>query len=154
MRHPLDTIARYGLAAVIGLSLAACAQTPAAKREAVQAAAQWQSVAVTDHQEAFVDTVSMTTVAGFVEARTKQNFGQPQPSAKAGKTYRSALNTYRFDCAERRLAMKELVAYEGPNLQGAVVQRATSNDRNLRWLDAPSSTVFGEMLDFACGRSR
>lgn len=154
MRHSLDAIARHGLAAVIAFSLAACAQMPAAKREAVQAAAQWQSVAVTDNQEAFVDTVSMTTVAGFVEARTKQNFSQPQPSAKAGKAYRSALNTYRFDCAQRLLAMKELVAYEGPDLQGAVVQKATSTDRNLRWLDAPSSTVFGEMLDFACGRSR
>lgn len=153
MRYPLDSIARYGLAVAIALSLAACAQTPAAKREAVQAAAQWQSVAVTDNQQAFVDTVSMTTVAGFVEARTKQNFSQPQP-AKSGKTYLSALNTYRFDCAQRRLAMKELVAYEGPDLQGAVVQKATSTDRNLRWLDAPASTVFGEMLDFACGRSR
>lgn len=154
MRHHTNSTSRLGLGLLIALTLAACAQTPAAKREAVQAAAQWQSVAATDNQEAFVDTVSMTTVAGFVEARTKQNFSQPQASAKAGKTYLSALNIYRFDCAQRRVAMKELVAYAGPDLQGAVVQKATSTDRNLRWLDAPASTVFGEMLDFACGRSR
>lgn len=154
MRDRLHPVSSHGLAVLVALSLAACAQTPAAKREAVQAAAQWQSVAVSDNQEAFVDTVSMATVGGFVEARTKQNFNQPQASAKKDKTYLSALNTYRFDCAQRRLAMKELVAYEGPDLQGAVVQKATSTDKSLRWLDAPTGTVFGEVLDFVCKGNR
>lgn len=151
MRHPLQPMSRHALAVLIALSLAACAQTPAAKREAVIGAAQWQSVAVTDSQEAFVDASTVTTVAGFVEARTKQNFNQPQPSAKKDKTYLSALNTYRFDCAQRRVGMKELLAYEGPDLQGAVVQKATSTDKSLRWLDAPAGTVFGSLLDYACG---
>lgn len=152
MTHHLDPMSRQGLVALLALSLAACAQTPTAKREAVVAAAQWESVAVSDNQEAFVDAGSVATIAGFVEARTKQNFNQPQPSAKKGETYLSALNTYRFDCGQRRVAMKELVAYASPDLQGPVVQRATSNDRNLRWLDAPAETVFGELLDYACGR--
>ena len=152
MRLSPHAMSRNGLATLLALTLAACAQTPAAKREAVVSAAQWQSVAVTDNQEAFVDTGSLATVGGFVEARTKQNFNQPQPAAKKGATYLSALNTYRFDCAQRKVAMKELVAYEGPDLQGAVAQRATSGDKNLIWLDAPAETVFGELLDYACGK--
>lgn len=152
MRHHLHPMSGHGLVTLLALSLAACAQTPAAKREAAVSAAQWQSVAITDNQEAFVDTASLATVAGFVEARTRQNFNQPQPAAKKGATYLSALNTYRFDCTQRKVAMKELVAYEGTGLQGAVVQRATSTDKNLRWLDAPAETVFGELLDYACGK--
>lgn len=151
MRSLKHSIPGQGVAAVIALALAACAQTPASK-SAAQPAVDWQSVATTDNQQAFIDVASLTQVAGFVEARTKQNFTQPQPSTKKNETYLSALNTYRFDCAQRKVAMKRLEAYAGADLQGPVVQKATSTDKNLRWLDAPESTVFGELLDFACKR--
>jgi hypothetical protein len=151
MRSLKHSIPGHGVAALIALALAACAQTPASK-SAAQAAVDWQSVATTDNQQAFLDVSSLTEIGGFVEARTKQNFTQPQPSTKKGETYLSALNTYRFDCAQRKVAMKRLEAYAGADLQGPVVQKATSTDKNLRWLDAPESTVFGELLDFACRR--
>ena len=64
---------------------------------------KWQSVAKTDNQEAFVNTTSVA-VGGYLEARVKQNYALPQPAAKKGKTYLSSRRTYRFDCAQRRMA--------------------------------------------------
>ena len=135
--------------AVIVLALAA----PVALAQDATAADKWQSVARTDNQEAFVNGSSITAVGPQLEARVKQNFTQAQPSAKQGKTYLSSRTTYRFDCAQRRMAMKEVRTYSGSDLQGEPVQKATASDKNLQWLDAPDSTVFGELLGYVCSRS-
>ena len=128
-RNPLSMIA-------IVLALAG----PGALAQETGAADKWQSVAKTDNQEAFVNGSSIATVGEQIEARVKQNFALPQPSAKKGKTYLSSRTTYRFDCAQRRMAMKEVRTYAGSDLQGDPVQKATSSDKNLQWLDAPDST--------------
>jgi len=141
-RNPLSVIA-------IVLALAG----PGALAQETEAADKWQSVAKTDTQEAFVNGSSIAVVGEQIEARVKQNFALPQPSAKKGKTYLSSRTTYRFDCAQRRMAMKEVRTYAGSDLQGEPVQKATSSDKNLQWLDAPDSTVFGELLDHVCGAS-
>jgi len=141
-RNPLSVIA-------IVLALAG----PGALAQETEAADKWQSVAKTDTQEAFVNGSSIAVVGEQLEARVKQNFALPQPSAKKGKTYLSSRTTYRFDCAQRRMAMKEVRTYAGSDLQGEPVQKATSSDKNLQWLDAPDSTVFGELLDHVCGAS-
>jgi hypothetical protein len=141
-RSPLSVIA-------IVLALAG----PGALAQGTGAADKWLSVAKTDNQEAFVNGSSIAVVGEQLEARVKQNFALPQPSAKKGKTYLSSRTTYRFDCAQRRMAMKEVRTYAGSDLQGEPVQKATSSDKNLQWLDAPDSTVFGELLDYVCGRS-
>jgi hypothetical protein len=127
--------------------------SPAALAQQAGTAEKWQSVAKTDNQEAFANGSSIATVGTQLEARVKQNFAQPQPSAKQGKTYLSSRTTYRFDCAQRRMAMKEVRTYSGGDLQGEPVQKATSSDKNLQWLDAPDSTVFGELLDYVCERA-
>ena len=145
---------RTALIGALALAVSACANrglSPWVLQAA--AVAQGQSVAKTDLQEAFIDPSTLAIVGGYVEAGTKLNFAQAQPSAKKDKSYLSARNTYRFDCAQRRVAMKEIRAYEGPDRQGTQVQKATSSDKNLQWLDAPDSTVFGELLDYVCGRS-
>lgn len=133
-----------GLLVMLALPLAGLAQEPAAKTD------KWHPVAKTDSQEAFVNPASLNVVEGVVEIRAKQNFVAPQPAAKKGKTYLSTRAIYRFDCAQRKVAMKELRAYAGPDLQGDTVQKAKTGDKNLQWLDAPESTVFGELLDYAC----
>lgn len=141
-KSPLSVIA-------IALALAG----PGALAQATGAADKWQSVAKTDNQEAFVNGSSIATVGEQLEARVKQNFALPQPSAKKGKTFLSSRTTYRFDCAQRRMAMKEVRTYAGSDLQGEHVQKATASDKNLQWLDAPDSTVYGELLDYVCGRT-
>jgi hypothetical protein len=141
-RNPLPVIA-------IALALAG----PGALAQEAGTADKWQSVAKTDHQEALVNGSSIVAVGDQLEARVKQNFALPQPSAKQGKTFLSSRTTYRFDCAQRRMAMKEVRTYSGADLQGEPVQKATSSDKNLQWLDAPDSTVFGELLDYVCSRS-
>ena len=141
-RNPLSAMA-------IALVLAG----PGARAQDMGASDKWQSVAKTDNQEAFVNGSSIAAEGSQLEARVKQNFAQPQPSAKKGKTFLSSRTTYRFDCAQRRMAMKEVRAYSGSDLQGEQVQKATSSDRNLQWLDAPDSTVFGELLDYVCSKS-
>ena len=136
---------------VIAIALAPAG--PGAMAQETAALDKWQSVAKTDNQEAFVNGSSIVAVGEQLEARVKQNFALPQPSAKKGKTYLSSRTTYRFDCAQRRMAMKEVRTYAGSDLQGEPVQKATASDKNLQWLDAPDSTVFGELLDYVCGRS-
>jgi hypothetical protein len=111
---------------------------------------KWQSVAKTDNVEAFVNTSSIVTVGGQLEARVKQNYATPQPAAKKGKTYLSSRSTYRFDCAQRRIGMKELRFYDGADLQGATVGKATASDKNMQWEPAEPRTVFGELLDHVC----
>jgi hypothetical protein len=113
-------------------------------------AQEWVSVAKADSKEAFVDPASVSVVGGTVEVRAKENFTAPQPAAKKDKTYMSALNTYRFDCAGRKVAFKEMQAYPDAELQGKVVQKAKFSDKNLQWMDAPEDTVFGELLEYAC----
>jgi hypothetical protein len=136
------------------LLVAACALVLANPAAVAQTAApaldKWQSVARTDNQEAFVNAPSIVVVGGQLEAKVKQNFAQPQPAAKQGKSYLSSRTTYRFDCAQRRMAMKDVRAFVGSDLQGGEVQKATSSDKNLIWLDAAPKTVFGELLDYVC----
>lgn len=113
-------------------------------------AEKWQSVAKTDNVEAFVNTSSIATAGGQLEARVKQNYAAPQPAAKKGKSYLSSRSTFRFDCAQRRIGMKELRFYTGADLQGEVVGKATASDKNMEWQPAEARTVFGEMLDYVC----
>ncbi len=125
----------------------------AVAQETISTTDKWQPVATTDTQEAFVNVASIKNVGGMLEARVKQNFAQPQPSAKKDKTYLSTRSTYRFDCAARRVGMKEVRAYPMTDLQGDAVQKMTSSDKNMQWNDAPSDTVFGHMLDFVCSHA-
>jgi hypothetical protein len=113
-------------------------------------AVQWVSVAKADTQEAFADPASLTFTGSMVDVRAKQNFASPQTAAKKDKTYLSSQSTYRVDCAARKVAYKDIQAYEAADLQGAVVQKATFYEKNLQWMDAPKGTVFGELLDYAC----
>ena len=97
-----------------------------------------------------MNSTSIATVEGELEARVKQNYAQAQPAAKKDKSYLSTRSLYRFDCAQRKIGMKELRAYSGADLQGEVVQKATSKDKNMQWLPAEDRTVFGELLDYVC----
>ena len=111
---------------------------------------KWQPVAKTDAQEAFVNRQSITAVGGMFEAKAKQDFTQPQPSAKKDKTFLSSRTTFRVDCTQRRIAIKEIRAYAGNDLQGDQVQKMTSGDKYLQWMDAPADTVYGKILDYVC----
>lgn len=142
-RNPLMT----AMAVLVFAGSAATAQ------DNISTTDKWQPVASTETQEAFVNVASIKNVGGMLEARVKQNFVQPQPSAKKDKTYLSTRSTYRFDCAGRRVGMKEVRAYPMTDLQGDAVQKMTSSDKNMQWNDAPSDTVFGHMLDFVCTHS-
>jgi len=124
-----------------------CAST---KPPVAPVAIAWQSVAKTDSQQAFVDNGSVRSVGGMLEASVKQDYAQPQPAAQEGRTYLSTRTLYRFDCVQRRIAMKDVRAFAGSDLQGETVQKATSTDKYLQWLDAPAATVFGELLDHVC----
>jgi hypothetical protein len=113
----------------------------------------WVSVAKSDHTEVFVKPASLAPAGQWLAVRTRQNFSDPQPSAKQGKSFLSARNDYRIDCAQRRLAYKQIQAYAQADLQGEVVQKTKIGENNLKWMDAPASTVFGELLDYACSQA-
>jgi hypothetical protein len=115
------------------------------------AAAEWVSIAKSDRTEVFANPASLgVSPASWVIVRTRQNFVEPQPSAKKNKPYLSARNEYRVDCGQRRLAYSEINAYAALDLQGERVQKTRIGEKNLKWMDAPTGTVFGEILDYAC----
>jgi hypothetical protein len=121
---------------------------------AAHAAGEWVSVAKTDRTEVFANPASIgISPASWVIVATRQNFTEPQPAAKKGKSFLSARNEYRVDCATRRLAYREIDAYAQPGLQGERVQKTKIGEKNLKWMDAPTGTVFGEILDYACSRA-
>lgn len=138
---------RLSSALCAGLLLAATAGPAAA-----QVQTEWQEVAVSDNKQVYVNPATVKTAGGMVDARFKENFVQPQPSTKKGKSYLSAKNDYRFDCAQRKLAYRKIEAYEAADFGGKVVQKARFGDKNLTWMDAPEGTVFGEMLAWACAK--
>ena len=51
---------------------------------------------------------------------------------------------------QRRLAYREMETYSQLDLQGDQVQKTRIGEKNLKWMDAPSGTVFGEIVDYAC----
>jgi hypothetical protein len=130
----------------------ACGLAIAASAFAAPVLAQedWVPVARGDRTELFVRTSSIKWDGSWLSVRTRQNFVEPQPSAKKGKTFLSARNEYRVDCPQRRLAYREIEAYAEADLQGDRVQKTKIGEKNLKWMDAPERTVFGELVDYAC----
>lgn len=122
--------------------------TPAAFGD--EPTSDWLSVAKSERTELYVRPASLAWDGPWLSVRTRQEFVEPQPSAKKGKTFLSARNEYRVDCSQRRLAYREMEAYAEAGLQGARVQKTKIGEKNLKWMDAPEHTVFGELLDYAC----
>lgn len=125
---------------------------PARAADAPSAPVEWLEVAVSDHKQVYVNPATVKTAGGLVDARFKENFAQPQPSTKQGRSYLSAKNDYRFDCAQRKLAYRKIETYEAVDFGGKTVQKAKFGDKNLTWMDAPDGTVFGAMLAWACAK--
>jgi hypothetical protein len=131
----------------------ACGLAAAQGAPATGGGSKWYSVATSDSEEAFVNTNSLKLVGSTVEVRVKENFTAPRPAAKEGKTYLSTRTTYRVDCAARKIAMSKTEAFAAKDLQGEVVQKASRNDRNLIWMDAPTATVFFEIVTYTCRKA-
>jgi hypothetical protein len=143
----IENVSLVGLGLVALLSMSAVA---VAEDKPAASASEWYSVALSDNEEAFVKTSSIKLVGTMLQARVKENYLSPRESTKKGKTYQSVRTDYRIDCTPRKVAMVESRFYAGTDLQGEEVQKASRNDRNLIWMDAPRATVFGEILDYSC----
>lgn len=143
----IENVSLVGLGLVALLSMSAVA---VAEDKPAASASEWYSVALSDNEEAFVKTSSIKLVGTMLQARVKQNYLSPRESTKKGKTYQSVRTDYRIDCTPRKVAMVESKFYAGTDLQGEEIQKASRNDRNLIWMDAPRATVFGEILDYSC----
>jgi hypothetical protein len=145
MRTQVVSCLVLGVAPVIFVcGIAVAQQAPAAGAD------KWYSVATSDSEVAFVNTNSIKQVGTTIEVKVKENFTAPRPAAKAGKTFLSARTLYRVDCASRKIAMSKTEAFSGSDLQGDVVQKASRNDRNLIWMDAPPASVFFEIVTYTC----
>jgi hypothetical protein len=143
----IENVSLVGLGLVALLSMSAVA---VAEDKPAASASEWYSVALSDNEEAFVKTSSIKLVGTMLQARVKENYLSPRESTKKGKTYQSVRTDYRIDCTPRKVAMVESKFYSGTDLQGEEIQKASRNDRNLIWMDAPRATVFGEILDYSC----
>ena len=141
------------LLATLTTALLACAGARAQGQAPAPNPDEWVSVAKSDRTEVFARPASLHRDGDWLSLRTRQNFVEPQPAAKKGKSFLSARNEYRFDCAQRRLAYREIEAFAEPDLQGVVVQKTKIGEKNLKWMDAAEGTVFGVLLDYACGHA-
>jgi hypothetical protein len=144
MRIEKFSLVGLGLAVLFSISAVAVAEDKTAS------ASEWYSVALSDNEEAFVKTSSIKPVGTMLQARVKENYLAPRESTKKGKTYQSVRTDYRIDCAQRKVAMMESKFFAGTDLQGEEIQKASRNEKNLIWMDAPRATVFGEILDYTC----
>ena len=114
---------------------------------------KWYQVAISSSETAYVNNNAIKLVGDTVEVKVKENFNAPRPAASGGKTFLSTRTLYRLNCAGRKIAMSKTEAFSSADLQGEVVQKASRNDRNLIWMDAPTATVFGEILDYGCRKA-
>jgi hypothetical protein len=148
-----------GAALLSAFAFAGCATTGGAPASSTPTAAMpaaapvaptadWKSVAKSDNQEVFVDDGSIRERDGFLEAVTRYEYLQPQPYGK--KTFQSARNVYRVDCASRRIADRENLVYAGPQLSGAKVGDATRSTKNLVWRDTTRGTADGAVAYYVC----
>lgn len=137
--------------ATTGGAPAASAPSAAAPTATAVAPADWKSVAKSTNQEVFVDAASIRERDGFVEAVTRFEYAQPQPYGK--KTFQSARNVYRFDCATRRIADRENLVYAGPQLSGDKVGDATRSTKNLIWRDTVKGTADGAVAFYVCSQA-
>ena len=115
-------------------------------------AADWQLAAESDAKQVYVNVQSLQREGSIVQAAAKENFFQPQMSAKK-KPYLSAKNIYRIDCTANRIAFKSIKAYEQADLQGKEVQKAEYKDQNLSWQDIPPKSMFEALQVFVCKRA-
>jgi hypothetical protein len=146
-----------GAALLSVVALGGCATTGGAPASSAPAAAtavapvataDWKSVAKSDNQEVFVDAASIRERDGFLEVVTRYEYRQPQPYGS--KTFQSARNVYRVDCATRRIADRENLVYAGPELSGAKVGDATRSTKNLVWRDTTRGTADGAVAFYVC----
>lgn len=114
---------------------------------------KWYQVAISSSETAYVNNNAIKLVGDTVEVKVKENFTAPRPAASGGKTFLSTRTLYRLNCAQRKIAMSKTEAFSAADLQGEVVQKASRNDRNLIWMEAPTATVFGEILDYGCRKA-
>ena len=137
---------------MLGCSMAA-AMAGAAATAGEAPADKWYQVAISSSETAYVNNNAIKLVGDTVEVKVKENFNAPRPAASGGKTFLSTRTLYRLNCAGRKIAMARTEAFSSADLQGEVVQKASRNDRNLIWMDAPTATVFGEILDYGCRKA-
>ncbi|MFO1406668.1 MAG: hypothetical protein U1F08_03935 [Steroidobacteraceae bacterium] len=144
----ISSVFTFGAAVVSALVAAG-----AARAQAGAGNDKWYSVATSASEVAYVNVNAIKRVGTTVEVKVKENFTAPRPAASGGKTFLSTRTLYRLDCGQRKIAMSKTEAFAAADLQGEVVQKASRNDRNLIWMDAPTATVFGEILDYGCRKA-
>jgi hypothetical protein len=142
--RPPTVAATLLLAALGGLTSLADAASPPV------AATEWAPVAKSETQQAFVDPASRRERDGYVEAAVRYDYATPQPYGR--RTFLSARNVYRFDCAGARIADRENVVYAEPELRGRKVGDATRSTKNLIWRAVTPQTVDGAVLHYVCAR--
>jgi hypothetical protein len=114
---------------------------------------EWRAVGESEGKKFYVKRSSMTREGDIASAAVKENYFQPQPAGKKGKTYLSAKNRYRINCAEGKVAFQKMEAFAQADLQGEVVQKVSYKDKNLTWLVADAGTMNGQLLTFVCSET-
>ena len=78
-------------------------------------------------------------------------FAEPQESA--GVKYLSDRSRVYFDCAERRMALKQLTYFADKEFNEVVYSRPSTDDAVLNWVDVAPDTVGESLLEFACSNA-
>jgi hypothetical protein len=135
------------LMALAAIALVACKTAPRDEAPAVQ----WQQVADSATQVAYLDPSSIERSSEGLRATVKINYTTPQ--SFGGDAYLSSRSIYIIDCSARRLADRENAIYAQADLQGKKVSSASRSMGNLIWRDAAAGSIDGELLTSACRRA-
>jgi hypothetical protein len=135
------------MAAAVLIALVACKTTSREEAPAVQ----WQQVADSATQVAYLDPSSLERTSEGLRATVKINYTTPQ--SFGGNSYLSSRSVYVMDCGARRLADRENAIYAQTDLEGKRVSSASRSMGNLIWRDAAEGSIDGELLTSACRRA-
>jgi hypothetical protein len=116
------------------------------------AASDWQIVCKSANGDiCSVDVASLTRHGNIVRAWFRAVYAEPQEVG--GVKYLSERTRYYFDCAERRVALKQSTAFADKEFNEVVYFGPSHDDALLKWRDVAPDSMIESQLEVACAEA-
>ena len=111
--------------------------------------AEWESFGISEPGKgtAYIDRTTIRREGNLVKMRQLLNF-DTAITQDDGKTYRSIVGQYEYDCAEERWRSLALTSFSGPMGEGKMVWDSPDA---LKWEPIPPRSLAQRVWVFLCG---